>query len=293
LKLSFEGLLMMRLLNNMRSFVARFRQKNRARRTAGWSGEQPLRAELFSIDQLRDHAARLAGWHRIDPERRRDPLLPRLAENRRVLLETYDVVSAAAKAHRPVTPAGEWLVDNYYLIEEQIRTTQRHLPRSYSRELPHLAKGPLAGYPRVYDIAQELIAHLDGRVDAESLSVFVEAYQVSTPLTLGELWAIPIMLRLALIENLRRVATRIAAGRADSDIANAWADRIAGTAEEDPKNVILVLADMARANPPSSSAFIAEFARRLQGQGSSLVFVTTWIEQRLSELGRTIEQLVQ
>src|SRR5205823_5364673 len=121
----------------------------------------------------------------------------------------------------------------------------------------------------------------------------MSAYQSVTTLKLGELWAVPIMLRLALIENLRRVGVRIAAGRAERDLANAWADRMMETAERDPKSVILVIADMARSTPPMKSAFVAELARRLQGQSAALALALTWIEQWLAESHLTIEQLVQ
>ncbi|MGH7816290.1 MAG: cyclic beta 1-2 glucan synthetase, partial [Candidatus Binatia bacterium] len=144
----------------------------------------------------------------------------------------------------------------------------------------------------VYDIALEAISHGDGRVDPESLSSFVAAYQKVTTLKLGELWAIPIMLRLALIENLRRVAARIAAGTIDRDRADSWADQMMEVAEKDPKSLILVIADMARSSPPMTTPFVSEFARRLQGQSPALALPLTWIEQLLAESGQTIEQLV-
>ncbi len=208
-------------------------------------------------------------------------------------MEVCDLLTAAVTANRRITPAAEWLLDNFYLIEEQIRTAKRHLPKGYSRELPRLAHGPSARLPRVYDLAFETISHGDGRVDAESLSRFVAAYQTVTPLKLGELWAIPIMLRLALIENLRRVGVRIAVGTIDRNRADAWADQMMDVAVHDPKSLILVIADMARSNPPMVSPFVAELARRLQGQSAALALPLTWIEQRLSESGFTIEQLVQ
>ena len=92
-------------------------------------------------------------------------MLPRLAANEVILRGVFDQLTEAVAADRRVTPASEWLLDNFYLIEEQIRTARRHLPRGYSRELPRLANGPRAGFPRVYDIALELISHADGRVD--------------------------------------------------------------------------------------------------------------------------------
>jgi len=122
--------------------------------------------------------------------------------------------------------------------------------------------------------------------------VFVASYQKVTVLTLGELWAIPIMLRLALIENLRRVGSRVVAGSIDRDLAARWAEQMMEIAEKDPKSLILLTADMARSNPPMGSSFVAEFARRLQGQSTALALPLTWIEQRLSESNLTIEQLV-
>src|SRR6185295_5085936 len=201
--------------------------------------------------------------------------------------------TTALTAGRRITPAAEWLLDNVYVVDEQIRTAKRHLPKGYSRELPCLAQGPSAGLPRVYDLAFEAISHGDGRVDADTLSRFVAAYQTVAPLELGELWAFPIMLRLALIENLRRVGTRVAAAAIDRHRADRWAEQMIEVAEEDPKSLILVIADMARSNPPMVSSFVAELARRLQGQSAALALPLTWIEQRLSESGLSIEQLVQ
>jgi cellobiose phosphorylase len=256
--------------------------------------ESPLRSELFSADQMEQYGKSLAGSHTLGPLiAPNQQLLTRLAENEVVLLEVHNLVTEAVKANRQITPAGEWLLDNFYLIEEHIRTGKRHLPKGYSRELPLLLNGPSAGLPRVYDIALETISHGDGQVDPQSLSRFVASYQTVTSLKLGELWAIPIMLRLALIENLRRVATRVAVGRIDRDLADSWADQMTEIVEKDPKSVILVIADMARSNPPMTPPFVSEFARRLQGKSPALAFPLTWIEQRLSESGLTIELLVQ
>ncbi len=254
--------------------------------------ELPLRSELFGRDQMKQHGPLLARSHELHPDRLPDQLLSRLAENEKVLLDVCRLLTEAITANRPIAPAGEWLLDNFYLIEEQIRTAKLHLPKGYSRELPRLLNGPSAGLPRVYDIALETISHGDGRVDPESLSSFVASYQTVTVLKLGELWAIPIMLRLALIENLRRITARIAIDRINRNLADYWADKMTRIASEAQNNVILVIADMARSNPPMVSSFVAELTRRLQGQGPALALPLTWMEQRLFESGQTIEQLV-
>jgi cyclic beta-1,2-glucan synthetase len=257
--------------------------------------ERPFRAELFSIGQLERHAKSVADWHKLasSPRRGRDQLLRRLDENEAVFVEEYQSVTEALQRGRRITPATEWFLDNYHLIEDQIRTARRHLPRGYSLELPRLAKGPSAGLPRVYDIALELISHVDGRVDAESVQAFVTSYESVSPLRIGELWAIPIMLRLALLENLRRVVLRVAQGRADAERASYWVEQMLETAGRTPGKVVLVLARMVEEDPPLSSAFVAEFASRLHSSGANLSFPISWLEQRLSEQEQTLEQVFQ
>ncbi len=254
--------------------------------------EVPAGAQLFSAEQMEQHGRRLGRTHRIAAAPRPDRLLGRLSDNQAVLDRAARVLTAAAQSRRALTPAGEWLLDNLYLVEEQVAIARRHLPKGYSRELPQLLQGPSDGLPRVYDLATNAIAHGDGRVDADSLTRFIAAYQSGSPLKLGELWAIPIMLRLALIENLRRVGARLLGDRVDRDLAHDWADRLVDTAQTDPKAVVLAIADMARSQPPMSSAFVAELARRLQGRSAALASALTWVEQWLADEGLSIEQLV-
>ncbi|HEY9541672.1 MAG TPA: glucoamylase family protein, partial [Luteimonas sp.] len=255
--------------------------------------EAPLRAQLFSAEQMERHGRVLAQAHRLSANRSADLLLARLSANEAVIERASRLLSEAAHAQRRLTPAGDWLLDNLYLIQEQVRIARRHLPKGYSRELPRLDGGPSDRLPRVYDIALNAISHGDGRVDVESLGRFIAAYQSVTPLTLGELWAIPIMLRLALIENLRRVSAQVIAGRIDRDLADLWGDRFTEMAESDPKSVVLVIADMARSQPRHSSAFVAEIVRRLQGQGAALSLPLTWLEQWLADQEQDIAQMVQ
>ena len=250
-----------------------------------------LRSELFSIEQLKRHAATLAAQHKITRDTIPDKLLPRLTDNERILLAAYNVVTSAAALGQQLVPAETWLLDNFYLIEQQISLARRHLPRGYSRQLPRLSDGSSSGYPRIYDLALELISHMDGRVDSDNTTQFIEAYQVVQPLKLGELWAFPIMLQLALLENLRRVGLRIAHRRQERDAAIIWADRMLATAEKEPKELIHLLAEFANADVPLTAAFVEEFYARLQTQESTMAFVRTWVEQKLLEQGVTATQL--
>ena len=251
-----------------------------------------VRSQLLSSEQLQEYGKSLARDHRVSRRPGPDLLLARLRENAAILDDATAFLTAMTRDDVRITPAGEWLLDNYHLIEEQIRIARRHLPKNYSRELPTLIAGPSAGMPRVYDLAMQAITHSDGRIDADTIARFVAAYQSVTPLVLGELWAIPIMLRLAAIENLRRVSVRVIRDGADHRIACEWADRLNATAAADPQDVVLVVADMARSRPPTSSSFVAELSRRLHGRSTTLAMPLHWIEQRLAASGHTREELV-
>ncbi len=254
--------------------------------------QAPLRSELYTVEQMEQLARNLAVSHKLNYNKAPDMLLKRLADNEVVLTKVTNLLQDSVKEKISITPAGEWLLDNYYIIEEEVRTGKKYLPKGYSKGLPRLTSGPSQGYPRVYDIAIEIIAHSDGHVDINNLNRFITAYQQVSYLTIGELWAIPIMLRLALIENLRRVAARIAVDRIDENLASYWAEKLMTKAEKDPKNLVLEIADMSRSNPPMVSAFVAAFTRKLQWRGTDLTLVLTWMEQHIAEKGSTINAMV-
>ena len=154
--------------------------------------EPPIRAELFSVERLEQHAESLAAAQRLSPRLRSGRLLtPRLYDNTKVLIETYRAIVRAASERQQITPAAEWLLDNFHVVDEQIREIKDDLPPGFYRLLPKLADGPLAGFPRVFGIAWALVAHTDSAFDVQKLTRFVEAYQRVQPLTIGELWALP------------------------------------------------------------------------------------------------------
>ena len=165
------------------SFLRNWSTRLESRR--GGAGEPPLRAELFSLDQLSRHAQALAQRHQVTEALRPPRLLARLEHNE-TIIRAFNRATLAVDETRRITPAAEWLVDNFYLIEEQIQLARRHLPPGYSRELPRLANGSTPGRLRVYDLIFELVSHVDAQIDVESLTAFVAAYQRFSPLKIGE-----------------------------------------------------------------------------------------------------------
>src|SRR6202795_4440736 len=196
--------------------------------------EETIRAELFSVERLEQHAESLAAAQLVvtDPEEGR-PLIPRVLENGRVLLEYYRATARAIQHEQTITPAAEWLVDNFYIVEEQLREIRDDLPPGFYRKLPKLAAGHLEGYPRIYGVAWAFVAHTDSQFEPELLRRFVNAYQRLQPLTSGELWAVAITLRVVLVENLRRIAEIMGRSRRAREEADLLADNLLGTGGRD------------------------------------------------------------
>src|SRR5260221_1080140 len=176
--------------------------------------DEPIRSELFSVERLESHADSLAEAHRVLAGYSRGrPVLARLGENARVLDEAYRVIADTTRDGRPISPAAEWLLDNFHVVEEQIREIKNDLPPRYYSELPKLAEGHLAGYPRVFGLAWAFVAHTASRFELHALFRFLNAYQRVQPLSIGGFEAIAITLRITLVENLRRLAEAILCGR--------------------------------------------------------------------------------
>ena len=261
------------------------------RRPGPWDGA-PIREELFSAERLEEHARSLAIAQTEAPKGARGrPLAGRLANNGTALLAAYRSIVKTIGEGGSITPAAEWLVDNYHLVERQIRALRRDLPAGYYRQLPKLASGPLAGYPRVFGIAWAFVAHTDSRFDVEMLVRFVDAYQEAQPLTIGELWAVSITLRIVLIENLRRLAGQITKNRASRQAADRVADRLLGSGERNAEPAPAVLAIYERA--PIAEAFAVQLLHRLRDQDPRIAPALAWLDERLALQGTTADAVVR
>jgi cyclic beta-1,2-glucan synthetase len=230
----------------------------------------PLRGELLGADHLAERARSLARQRRVATggKGRRTPLLARLDGTQAILERAHARLGADHKAD--VGPAGDWLLDNYHVVQEHVREVRDSLPRGYYRQLPELTRGPLAGYPRVYELAITLIAHTEGRIDLGNVELFVEAFQTVTPLSIGELWAMPAMLRLGLIENVRRMALRAVQRLDEIEEADTWVARIQGATDQESAKLNEVLGDFVNRREPLTADFVCRILQQLRQAHGSL-----------------------
>ncbi|HEY0670842.1 MAG TPA: hypothetical protein VGD27_01185, partial [Longimicrobiales bacterium] len=246
----------------------------------------PLQGELLGSDQLSARAATLARKQTLEttPSRaRRAPLLERLDETRRILADAHALLTAAAAREVDVGPAAAWLLDNYHVVQEHIYEVRESLPHDYYRELPRLSVGLLAGYPRVYELAITLISHTEARIDLDNVELFIGAFQKERTLSMGELWAIPAMLRLALIESVRRMTLRTVERLNEIEEADRRGARIVGALDHPGTGVAAAVDEFFSDPPRLTSTFVARLLyslRESRAAHPSLFELERWISKK-------------
>jgi cyclic beta-1,2-glucan synthetase len=258
--------------------------------------EGPIRGELFSTEKLEEYASYLATELKIgDPPKTGPTPLHRMRENGAKVLGAYRILNGAMQKKEYISPGAEWVVDNFHIVEDQIREIIQDLSPKFYKGLPKLASGDLTGVPRVYAIALALVAHTDSRLDSENIRRFIDAFQKITPLRIGELWALIITLRLALLENLRRLTLRIVFDREKRTQANALADLLAknvGNAEHF-KALTKTIPTACKGTIDLESAYIAQLAKRLRDQENEHWPAIESLEKHLTEKCSSTELAVR
>lgn len=247
--------------------------------------QAPVRSEIFGPERFAQHGRSLGETHRAERGGWRSAtFFPRLRNNIRALREAHLYIGQQASSGYDISPAAEWLLDNFHLIEAQLKEIHEGLPRSYFRTLPLLREEPLAGLPRVYGVAWAFVAHTDGAFDEELAQRFLGAYQETRELNLAEMWALPTTLRVVLIESLRRLAERVAANKAARELANLCSDRIESFSIES-LDELLALLEQRGVGP----AFLGQMALRLQdsrpaAESDDRARYLTWLQAKLPDV---------
>ena len=263
--------------------------------TAATAADEPIRGELFSAEHLEAFAAGLARTHKSARQRRRGyPLLRRVEENGAALREAHRAIARMVLADRSITPAAEWLADNFHVVDEQLREIRNHLPPSYYRDLPKLDAGDFRDHPRVYAVVCGYIGHTDSRFDAGILARYIRAYQAVTALTIGELWAVAITLRVALIENLRRLADMVIGGREARQRADKVADALLGLRTQDGSPSEIHPRDWEEmADSPWFAAFAVQLFQRLQDQAPQQAPPLEWLDGELAKRSISPQEIIR
>ncbi len=256
-----------------------------------------LHGELFSLDRLEEYAQALATDHKAITRRvPAKPLLANAEESGRILADVYSQLSGEANHEYVLMPGEEWLMDNYHVVRDTVAEVHVDLPRGYYLQLPRLAEGTWTGYPRVYAAVRELLLHTDGIVNVTNVEAFIRGYQAALPLNLGELWAVPAMLRLALVRNLAYMAQALLDAHRQMESANRWAERIVAMVEakaSSPGDTIQVPPELLHDTEQLTPTFVVRLLQNVRDTGPAVESVLTWLERELRRAGTTPEEAVR
>ena len=236
-----------------------------------------------TADRLIQTARELAAAHTVTTTTHRGrPLLHNLIESETTLKRVRLHLSEAARVEQGLLLSAEWLLDNAYIIQGHITDFKRNLPRRFYEQLPVVAQGPQTGQPRAYSIAVALIEATDGLLSRDSIYTFLQTYQATTALTMGELWALPLMLRLRLIERLRELALTVDLRQRERELADFWASRLLAAARKDPDQMISFLAELTREQPTPTAHFADQLVSHLHDEEAASLSVRQWLERKLA-----------
>ena len=251
--------------------------------------EPPIRSTYLHKEALRELGAALARpGAAADAALGKLDFLERNEDNSAKIIEIYRITNDAQAAGEAITPAAQWLLDNHYLIEESIAQVRQNLPAHFYRELPTMKTATGRPVPRVLALAWEYVAHTDSTVSAEMLRTVVEGYQSEKPLRIGELWALPAMLRFVLTENLRRLALRVNRSRQMRLVANAVADQVLATEDDAARERILSGYTRQALDP----TFATQLLYRLRDGSQNADKALEWLENELERNGTNAEEFI-
>lgn len=241
--------------------------------------------EPLTIDALNEHAKELASSLKEVAYKKswKVPLLKNLRQCEKSLNEIRHVVSEAEFVEQTITLAAEWLLDNTYVIQGNIEEVLRNLPEKFYHELPKVLNGPMAGLPRVYVIAKDMVQYTGNRLDRENIIAYLKSYQMVCPLTIGELWVLPLMLRLRLIECLNFLALDIDRRLREGENACFWGNRLLNVSRREPERLKAFLEDLQEEQKHPSSHFAEELIDHLYDEEKIIPLVRQWLKNELHE----------
>lgn len=242
---------------------------------------RPLESKLSPI-QILEHARRHAREQQLgeSPERSAE-LLKRIKRSRKWLRQVCADLTIAGHLEQKTTPAADWILDNEYILEGTARDILLNLPRRYYLQLPSLASAPYRGLPAIYALAKDLVSHNELRLDRENVVAFIEAHQSVRTLSIGELWAIPQMLRIALLESIQSLAVTALEDMRERQLADFWANRLIASNRRDSNELFAILAELAKVEPLPTQYFGTQLVNLLYDEAAALAPVKNWLERVL------------
>ena len=247
-----------------------------------------------NLEQISQFAGSLAAEHEVYRRMRWiRRIFPKLEDDNRILIQAYRSTNEDVKSKKDIVPAAEWLLDNFYIIEEQVKEIQHSLPRNFLNELPVLSKGPHIRYPRIYHIAVEMVQFSESRMDDGFILQFLSEYQKETPLRSGELWALPLMIRIALIQKIRGITEYIMESQRERASAEQWADLLLKALKGSQEGLRKVIGEHDGAVGLLKSVYTERLLKQLREEGADAAPIIRWVDGKLALQHTSADEMLQ
>lgn len=247
----------------------------------------------LGLEELKDHAIGIARNHYVKKSSRTSNwLILRMNKNYSTILDVFKTLNDDVQKGFPVPSAAEWLLDNLYVIEDEVKDIRQSLPDKHLNNLPVLKSGYLKGYPRIFAIALEIVSHSDGKIEEIVLKGFIEAYQTQKTLLSKELWALTLMLRIALIEKVAQICIRMLESRRQWLKAEEVTDLLLADSDKGKEEVLNIINEYVRERGAVYSSFIEHLLNKLKKQGKKGLSGLKYVDERLWDQGLKSEEIV-
>lgn len=247
-----------------------------------------------NLEQISQFAGSLAAEHEVHRRTRWiRRIFPRLEEDNRILIQAYRSTNEDVKSKQDIVPAAEWLLDNFYVIEEQVKEIQYSLPRNFYNELPVLSKGAHGGYPRIYDIAAEMVKFSESRLDEGFILHFLREYQKESPLRSGELWALPLMIRIALIQKIRGITEYIMDAHRERASADHWSERLIVALKGSQEGLRKVIGEHDGMVGVFKPVYTERLLKQLREEGADAAPIIRWVDGKLALQHTNADEMLQ
>jgi len=251
-----------------------------------------IKGALLDQNQLENYLEKVASEHILQAKSNKDTYpIPRLNENFKQITKTYDILNSHLKLGINIHPAGEWLLDNYYIIEETYKTIKKELSLKKYISFVGIQNGEYKGFARIYVLANEIVGYTDGRIDSDKLKSFLKAYQNKKTLGMEEIWNISVFLNISLIERIRNVCDKVYFVQIQKYKVESIIERLVENVGDQD---LVYKRNVENSKLPfSKEPFIEYLSYRLNGYGKKSIPYLKILEEQVEKTGTTIGEIIK
>lgn len=253
-----------------------------------------IKGALLGEKQLEEYLEKIASEHMLQKKSDKDTYpIERLDNNFNYITKTYEMLNKDLKEKIMIHPAGEWLIDNYYIIEENYKTIKKEMNLKKYTHFVGIANGIYKGFPRVYVLASEMVAYTEGKIEPQHLKQLLQAYQNKKTLNMEEIWNISLFFYIALIEKIRNICEKINCSQIQKYKVESMIERLVENVDANHQKFRRDIHHENIREYSSKETFIEYLSYRLKLYGKKGLPYLKILEEQVAKIGTTIPEVIK